>query len=114
MLANDGRLSLDDEARKYVPQLPDFGVPITIRQLMRRFPARSIALSGYACGTGLTSSCAFMRNECRLAYQAAAEMVSGVLTTDCVLPGINPPGRFGASNSGHGRDPQLSGAGFAA
>jgi CubicO group peptidase (beta-lactamase class C family) len=34
MLANDGKLSLDDEARKYVPQLPDFGVPITIRQLM--------------------------------------------------------------------------------
>jgi hypothetical protein len=54
MLANDGRLSLDDEARKYVPQLPDFGVPITIRRLMHRFPARSIALSGYACGTGRT------------------------------------------------------------
>jgi CubicO group peptidase (beta-lactamase class C family) len=34
MLANDGKLSLDDEARKYVPQLPDFGVPVTIRQLM--------------------------------------------------------------------------------
>ena len=34
MLANEGRLSLDDEARKYVPQLPDFGVPITIRHLL--------------------------------------------------------------------------------
>jgi CubicO group peptidase (beta-lactamase class C family) len=34
MLANEGKLSLDDEARKYVPELPDFGVPITIRHLL--------------------------------------------------------------------------------
>ena len=34
MLADEGRLSLDDEVRKHVPQLPDFGVPITIRHLL--------------------------------------------------------------------------------
>ena len=34
MLALEGKLSLDDEVRKYVPELPDFGVPITIRQLV--------------------------------------------------------------------------------
>ena len=34
MLAQEGKLSLDDEVRKYVPELPDFGVPITIRQLV--------------------------------------------------------------------------------
>ena len=34
MLASEGRLSLDDEVRKHVPQLPDFGVPITIRHLL--------------------------------------------------------------------------------
>jgi CubicO group peptidase (beta-lactamase class C family) len=33
LLAADGRLSLDDDVRKYVPELPDFGAPITIRQL---------------------------------------------------------------------------------
>jgi CubicO group peptidase (beta-lactamase class C family) len=34
MLAQERKLSLDDEVRKYVPELPDFGVPITIRQLV--------------------------------------------------------------------------------
>ena len=34
MLARQGKLSLDDPARKYIPELPDFGTPITIRELM--------------------------------------------------------------------------------
>lgn len=33
LLAMDGRISLDDPVRKYVPELADFGVPITIRNL---------------------------------------------------------------------------------
>jgi CubicO group peptidase (beta-lactamase class C family) len=34
ILANEGKLSLDDEVGKYVSRLPDFGVPITIRHLL--------------------------------------------------------------------------------
>ncbi len=34
LLANDGRLSLDDDVRKYIPELPDYGTRITVRQLM--------------------------------------------------------------------------------
>ncbi|MBL8271575.1 serine hydrolase domain-containing protein [Steroidobacter sp.] len=34
LLAQDGKLSLDDEVRKYVPELADFGAPVTIRQLI--------------------------------------------------------------------------------
>jgi CubicO group peptidase (beta-lactamase class C family) len=34
MLAQQGKISLDDPARKYVPELPDFGVPITLRHLL--------------------------------------------------------------------------------
>ena len=34
LLAQQGKLSLDDEARKYVPELPDYGTPITIRHLL--------------------------------------------------------------------------------
>src|SRR6202161_30878 len=34
LLAQEGNLSLDDPVRKYIPELPDFGVPITIRQLI--------------------------------------------------------------------------------
>ena len=38
LLARDGRLSLDDDVRKFIPEVPDFrssyGRPITIRQLL--------------------------------------------------------------------------------
>jgi CubicO group peptidase (beta-lactamase class C family) len=34
MLAHDGKLSLDDPARKYVPELPDYGVPLTLRHML--------------------------------------------------------------------------------
>lgn len=34
LLESRGLLSLDDEIHKYLPELPDFGAPITIRQLI--------------------------------------------------------------------------------
>ena len=34
ILAQERKLSLDDEVRKYVPELPDFGVPVILRQLV--------------------------------------------------------------------------------
>jgi CubicO group peptidase (beta-lactamase class C family) len=34
LLERDGKLSLDDPVRKYVPELPDYGAPITIRQML--------------------------------------------------------------------------------
>ena len=34
LLQNDGRLSLDDDIRKYLPEVPDFGHVITIRHLL--------------------------------------------------------------------------------
>lgn len=34
LLARDGKLSLDDPARKYLPELPDYGTPLTIRHMM--------------------------------------------------------------------------------
>ena len=34
LLAVDGKLSLDDNVRQYVPELPDYGAPITIRHLL--------------------------------------------------------------------------------
>jgi CubicO group peptidase (beta-lactamase class C family) len=33
LLAQEGRLSLEDDVRRWVPELPDFGRPITIRHL---------------------------------------------------------------------------------
>jgi CubicO group peptidase (beta-lactamase class C family) len=34
LLAQEGKLSLDDDVHKYITELPDFGAPITIRQLI--------------------------------------------------------------------------------
>ena len=34
LLAQDGKLSLDDDIRKYLPEMHDFGTPITIRELL--------------------------------------------------------------------------------
>lgn len=34
MLVRDGKISLDDPIRKYVPEVPDFGEPITLRELL--------------------------------------------------------------------------------
>ena len=34
LLARDGKLSLDDPARKYIPELPDYGAPLTIRHML--------------------------------------------------------------------------------
>ena len=35
LLAQDGKLSLDDPARKYLPELPDYGAPLTIRHMLQ-------------------------------------------------------------------------------
>ena len=34
LLAQQGKLSLDDPVQKYLPEVPDFGTPVTIRQLV--------------------------------------------------------------------------------
>jgi CubicO group peptidase (beta-lactamase class C family) len=34
LLGQDGRLSLDDPVRKYLPEVPDFGTPILLRHLL--------------------------------------------------------------------------------
>lgn len=34
LLVQQGKLSLDDDVRKYIPELHDFGTPITIRELI--------------------------------------------------------------------------------
>jgi CubicO group peptidase (beta-lactamase class C family) len=34
LLARDGKLSLDDQVRTHIPELPDYGVPLTIRHML--------------------------------------------------------------------------------
>jgi CubicO group peptidase (beta-lactamase class C family) len=35
LLVRDGKLSLDDPARKYLPELPDYGSPLTVRHMLQ-------------------------------------------------------------------------------
>jgi len=35
LLEQQGKLSLDDNVRKYIPEMPDYGYPITLRQMMQ-------------------------------------------------------------------------------
>src|SRR6185503_19524777 len=34
LLAKEGKLSIDDPVRKYIPELPDYGAPLTIRHML--------------------------------------------------------------------------------
>ena len=34
LLAQDGKLSLDDDIRKHIPEMPDYGTPVTLRHLL--------------------------------------------------------------------------------
>ena len=34
LLAQDGKLSLDDEIHKFIPELPSYGAPVTVRSML--------------------------------------------------------------------------------
>jgi CubicO group peptidase (beta-lactamase class C family) len=56
LLARDGKLSIDDPARKYVPELPDYGQPLTIRHLLTHTSGLRdwgdlVAIGGWPRGT---------------------------------------------------------------
>src|SRR6185503_12224989 len=65
LLQQDGKLSIDDPVRKYVPELPDYGVPLTIRHLLNhtsgiRDWGTVMALTGAGRGDrGVTQDLAF-------------------------------------------------------
>ncbi|HVM48740.1 MAG TPA: serine hydrolase domain-containing protein [Candidatus Acidoferrum sp.] len=52
LLEQDGKLSLEDDVHKYLPELPDYGHPVTIRQLLQhtsgiRDQWQTLALAGW-------------------------------------------------------------------
>ncbi len=61
LLAEEHKLSFDDEVRKYIPELPDYGAPLTIDNLMRhtsglRDYAGLLALAGHSLEEVTTDS----------------------------------------------------------
>lgn len=60
LLALDGKLAIDDPVRKYIPELPDYGAPLTIRHLLNhtsgiRDWGSVLELTGYGRGARLIS-----------------------------------------------------------
>ncbi len=60
MLAIDGKLGLDDPVKKYIPELPDYGAPLTIRHLLNhtsgiRDWGTVLELTGYGRGARVVS-----------------------------------------------------------
>jgi CubicO group peptidase (beta-lactamase class C family) len=59
-LSLDGKLGLDDPVRKYIPELPDYGAPLTIRHLLNhtggvRDWGAVLALTGFGRGDRVIS-----------------------------------------------------------
>jgi len=46
LLEQDGKLSLEDEVHKYISELPDYGHPVTIRQLLQHTSGMPDAFGG--------------------------------------------------------------------
>jgi len=61
LLVADGKISFDDDVRKYIPELPDYGTPITIDHLLRHTSGLRdynglLALAGYSLEEVTTDS----------------------------------------------------------
>lgn len=60
MLAQKGQLALDDNIRKYIPEVPDFGQPITLRHLISHTSGlrdflEMLEMAGWRTGGDLTT-----------------------------------------------------------
>ena len=60
MLAQQGKLSLDDDVRKYVSEVPDFGTPLTLRHLIHHTSGlrdflEMLEMKGWRTGGDITS-----------------------------------------------------------
>ena len=60
LLSLEGKLGLDDPVRKYIPELPDYGTPLTIRHLLNhtggvRDWGSVLALTGFGRGDRVIS-----------------------------------------------------------
>lgn len=98
LLEQDGKLSLEDDVHKYLPELPDYGHPVTLRQLLQhtsgiRDQWQTLAIAGWRLDDVITQEqirrLLFRQKELNFApgtkhlysnggYTLAAEVVSRV------------------------------------
>jgi CubicO group peptidase (beta-lactamase class C family) len=80
MLADQGKLSLDDDIHKHLPELPDFGKTITIRHLIHHISGlrdqwELLAIAGWRLDDVITKEhiLKMMRNQRNLNFEPGAE-----------------------------------------
>jgi CubicO group peptidase (beta-lactamase class C family) len=67
LLEEDGKLSLEDDLHKYLPELPAYGHPVTIRQLLQhtsgiRDQWQTLGLAGWRLDDVITQDQVLRRN----------------------------------------------------
>lgn len=89
LLSLDGKLGLDDPVRKYIPELPDYGVPLTIRHLL----THTAGVRDWGTVLGLTG------------YGRGDRVISQALAMDVIMRqrslNFTPGTEYSYSNSGY-------------
>ncbi|MCA1575781.1 MAG: beta-lactamase family protein [Acidobacteria bacterium] len=89
LLQQDGKLSLDDPVRKYIPELPDYGAPLTIRHLLNH----TAGLRDWGTVLSLTGA---GRGERVITQDLALDVITHQRALD-----FTPGSEFSYSNSGY-------------
>jgi CubicO group peptidase (beta-lactamase class C family) len=89
LLQQDGKLSLDDPVRKYIPELPDYGVPLTIRHLLNH----TSGLRDWGAVMGLTGA---GRGDRVISQDLALDIIIHQRALD-----FTPGSEYSYSNSGY-------------
>jgi len=89
LLQQDGKLSLDDAVKKYIPELPDYGSPLTIRHLLNH----TSGLRDWGTVLGLTGA---GRGERVITQDLALDVIIHQRALD-----FTPGAEYSYSNSGY-------------
>ena len=89
LLALEGKLGLDEPARKYIPELPDYGAPLTIRHLLNH-------TSGVRDWGSVLELTGFGRGDRVISQQLALDVITHQRATD-----FTPGAEYSYSNSGY-------------
>jgi CubicO group peptidase (beta-lactamase class C family) len=89
LLQQDGKLNLDDPVRKYIPELPDYGAPLTIRHLLNH----TSGLRDWGSVMGLTGA---GRGDRVITMDLALDVITHQRALD-----FKPGAEYSYSNSGY-------------
>ena len=89
LLQDDGKLNLDDPVKKYIPELPDYGSPLTIRHLLNH----TSGLRDWGAVLGLTGA---GRGERVISQDLALDVITHQRALD-----FKPGAEYSYSNSGY-------------